>query len=116
MLSTGKKSQATMLAPCARRNSRQLGPLRRLKAHVGEQPASAGRYPEAQLGEFAADPAMAPARILPTKPAVPTIRRRAERWLGGFGSPADGNTGDMASVARDLLAGSDGYRVLGANE
>ncbi len=61
-----------MLAACARRNSRQLGPPRRgagFRVRSGEQPANAcRRHPQTELGQLTTDPPVAPARILPGEP------------------------------------------------
>jgi hypothetical protein len=72
-----------MLAACACKNSRQLGPLRRgagSSFRFGQQPADAGRrHSEAELGELAADPPMTPARILACEPQyqLPNLGRQA---------------------------------------
>ena len=61
-----------MLAAWARRNSRQPGPdapRSRPQSGAGEQPTDRRwRHPEAELGQLAADPPMAPARILACQP------------------------------------------------
>src|SRR6266480_3572980 len=57
-----------------------VAPRRRLKLRLGQQPADAGRrHPEAELGQLAADPPMAPARILACEPQyqLPNLRRQA---------------------------------------
>jgi hypothetical protein len=52
---------------------------RRLQLRLGEQPADGGcRHAEAQFGQFAADPPMAPTRILPREPQhqLPNLGRQ----------------------------------------
>jgi hypothetical protein len=72
MLSPVKKSQATKLAAWARRNSRQHGPDRRGAgssfACASSRRTLVGRDVQAELGQLAADPPMAPARVLARKP------------------------------------------------
>jgi hypothetical protein len=63
-----KKSQASTLAACWRRNCRQLGPERLGgRKTVGKQdaPDRAGRHTQAELQQLAGDPWVAPAWVLP---------------------------------------------------
>src|SRR6266511_2274520 len=59
-----RRLRAQELAPAGSRPPRCW-----LQLRLGEQPADTGRrHPEAELHEFAADPAMAPTRVLPSEP------------------------------------------------
>jgi hypothetical protein len=87
IVSTVKKSQASTLAACWRRNCRQLGP-ERLGAGpktVGKQdpPDRARRHTQAELQQLAGDPRVAPTWVL-TREAEhelshPTVGRRTAR-------------------------------------
>jgi hypothetical protein len=84
-----------MLAACARRNSRQLGPERLgagpRSAHASSRRTVLGETREAELVELAGEPLVAPARVLARQPQHKLARSGVDRrapWPRARASPS----------------------------
>src|SRR6266496_6411890 len=84
IVSTVRKSQATIPSAWPRRNCAQVGPVRswrRTQAVLSQQrPDGRGAYPNAELAQLPADPHAAPPGILPGHPKDQFCGLRVDRW------------------------------------